>query len=453
MRAQLLSYGLGLALLAAGTLPTLAQAADPVRRPNVVVILADDFGYGDAGYHGSKYRTPNLDQLAASGLRLEQHYVFPMCSPTRAALLTGRYASRFGCTGATNSRVLPFDTVTLASALKSAGYETAITGKWHLGSKPDWGPNRFGFEHAYGSLAGGVGPYDHRYKTGPFTQTWHRDGQLIEEEGHVTDLITREAVRFVETKRDRPFFLYVAFTAVHIPIDEPQRWLDANRHLSDPAQRLRAACATHMDDSVGQILTALDRTGARANTLVLFLSDNGAHAATRNDDPQYPGKYPSEKVSGSNAPWRGYKTQLYEGGIRTAAIAHWPGHLRPGRVEAPLHITDWMPTLCGLAGYRPTADLKWDGQDVWPLLSGGEPPREPRTLYWLGVGRRSSALRHGDWKLHLTQAGAVELYNLAVDPGEKDNVATRHPDVVIDLKKRLQALSARDDDAVVKEGP
>lgn len=442
---------LGAVTLAALALLTGRGDAAEEKRPNVLVILADDLGYGDVGYHGSPYRTPHLDALAASGLRLEQHYVFPMCSPTRAALLTGRYASRFGCTGATNNRVLPFDTITLATALQAAGYETALTGKWHLGSKPEWGPNRFGFDRAYGSLAGGVGPFDHHYKSGPFTRTWHRNSTLIEEEGHVTDLITREALRFLEARRTRPFFLYVAFTAVHIPIDEPARWLEQNRHLEDPAQRLRAACASHMDDAVGQLVAALDRTGVRDNTLVLFLSDNGAHAATRNDDPQYPGKYPSMKVAGSNAPWRGHKTQLYEGGIRTPAIAHWRGRLRPGQIDQPLHITDWMPTLCGLAGYQPARDLRWDGRDIWPLLSGRAPAPEPRTLYWLGVGRRTAAVRHGNWKLLLPQSGRAELYDLARDPGESDNRAAQHPEIVADLRQRLQQQAARDDDALARD--
>jgi arylsulfatase A-like enzyme len=420
------------------------------RKPNVVVILADDVGYGDVGFQGGAAKTPHLDRLAAGGVRLTAHYVYPMCSPTRAALLTGRYPSRFGCVGATNNRVLPFDTLTLASALKAAGYDTALCGKWHLGSKPEWGPQKFGFDHSYGLLAGGCGPYDHKYKTGPFTDTWHRDGKPLAEDGHVTDLVTADAVRFIGGKRDKPFLLYVPYTAAHIPIDEPKRWLDVNPHLSDPGERLRAADLSHLDDGVGQILAALDNAKLRDDTLVLFLSDNGAHRVTRNDDPLYPGKYPAEKVGGSNAPFRGFKTELYEGAIRTPAVASWPGRLKPGVLDAPVHVADWVPTLCGLAGYAPAKDPRWDGADVWPVLSGAAKPG-PRAFYWLGTGRRAQAVRVGDWKLILPKAGDPELYDLAADPGEKTDLAGKHPDRVADLKKRLADLAARDDDALAKD--
>ncbi len=191
---------------------------------------------------------------------LDQHYVAPVCSPTRCSLMTGRYWSRFGINAPENRRAMAFDTVTLATAVKSVGYDTALTGKWHLGSKPEWGPNKFGFDHSYGSLAGGVGPFDHRYKTGPYTRTWHRDFDLLEEQGHVTDLIAAEAVRWLEGRSDRPFFLYVPFTAVHVPVAEPQQWLDANAHIADLNDRLYAAVTAHMDDAVGRILAALDLT-------------------------------------------------------------------------------------------------------------------------------------------------------------------------------------------------
>src|SRR6185312_10011143 len=242
------------------------QLTAQTKQPNIVLFLADDLGWADVPWHGSQYKMPNLAALADKSLKLESHYVHPMCSPTRAAFMTGRYASRFGVTGAQNPRCLPWNTVTLASALKAAGYETAITGKWHLGSKPEEGPQKFGFDHGYGSLAGGCGPLDHRYKEGEFTRTWHRDGQLIDEEGHVTDLIAREAVQWLETRDgDKPFFLYVPFTAIHVPMVEPEKWHKLNAHLTDPGQQLRAACASHMDEAVGQILAVLDRKQLRKN--------------------------------------------------------------------------------------------------------------------------------------------------------------------------------------------
>ena len=260
--------GAGLACAAAGRLSGAAG-----RLPNVLLIVADDLGWADVGYHGSTLRTPNLDRLARGGVELEQHYVAPLCTPTRSALLTGRYWSRFGNTSPQAEQVLPFGTVTLASALKSRGYETCITGKWHLGSLPEWGPRKFGFDRSYGALGGGTGPWDHRYKRGPYTRNWHRDDQYVDEQGHVTDLISREAIAFLEKRRQAPFFLYVPFTAVHHPVDEPAAWLDANRNI-EADRRQYAACVQHMDDAVGRIIAALEKTGGRQDTLIVFTSDN-----------------------------------------------------------------------------------------------------------------------------------------------------------------------------------
>lgn len=455
MRLFIARLLVSLAALTAVTLP----AAPP---PNVVLFLADDLGWADVPWHGSPARMPHLDRLAREGVRLEAHYVHPMCSPTRAALLSGRYASRFGVTAAQNQRAYPWSTVTLAGALRAAGYATALTGKWHLGSKPDEGPQKFGFDHGYGSLAGGVTPFTHRYKEGEFSVTWHRNGKLIEEEGHVTDLIAREAVQWLE-QRDaaKPFFLYVPFTAIHVPIAEPDKWLNANAHLTDPAQRLRAASASHMDDAIGQVLAALDRKKLRDNTLVLFLSDNGAHGPSPNQGGPYPGDFGALRVGNDNLPLRGHKSGVYEGGIRTPGIAHWPGKLMPGEVHTPLHAVDWMPTLCALTGAKPPGDLKWDGANIWPVLTRMEKSPAPRVIYSAGTGFRSAALRHGDWKLIVNrpaegkkgakQPPAEELYHLAADPGEKQNLAAEKPDVLAEMKRRLAEISVRDKDAVAND--
>ena len=196
-------------------------------RPNILFILADDLGWGDVGYHGSNIRTPNIDRLVETGVELDRHYVQPMCTPTRAALLTGRYPSRFGphATVPSNHPVLADGYETLASTLRNAGYDTGLFGKWHLGSSPKYAPNEFGFDWSYGSLAGGVDPYNHRYKAGPYSRTWHRNGKPVDERGHVTDLIVSEAVEWIESRRN-PWFCYVPFTAVHVPVKAPQEWLD-----------------------------------------------------------------------------------------------------------------------------------------------------------------------------------------------------------------------------------
>jgi len=421
-------------------------------RPNFVFLLADDMGWGDPPWHGSKLKMPHLDSLCRSGIEIDQHYVSPMCSPTRAALLSGRYASRFGVTAAQNDRAYPFDTVTLACALKASGYETALIGKWHLGSDPDWGPQKFGFDYSYGSLAGGCGPWNHKYKQGPYTDTWHRNGQRITEEGHITDLLAREAVQWIRHRGDRPFFLYLPFTAVHIPIKEPQRWLDLYPDVEPRSKRQYAASASHMDDAVGQIIAALDASGKRANTLVIFVSDNGAAPNARNDDPKYPADdYDPGPAGGCNEPLRGQKTQLYEGGIHVPALANWPGHLKPGKFVTPMHMADWMPTLCTLAGFKLQQDLKWDGRDVWPWLSGAQSP-QPRPLYWAGTGFKNAAVRDGDWKLIASRDGKkLELFNLAQDPNETTDLADRQSDRVAQLKTLLAKLASPDNDAKVKE--
>ena len=421
-------------------------------RPNILLIVADDLGWADVGYHGSDLLTPNLDREVKRAVELDCHYVAPVCSPTRAGLLSGRYCSRFGVTTPTNSQAYPFGTVTLASALQSVGYDTCITGKWHLGSLPECGPKCFGFNRSHGAFAGGVGPYNHLYKPGRFSRTWHRNDQHIEEEGHVTDLIGREAVRFIEAERDSPFFVYVPFTAVHTPIDEPSKWLERNRHIPE-ARRQYAGSTTHMDHWFGEMIGALERTGQRQNTLVLFFSDNGG--TTSSDSANYPGAYPPNEELGSNLPLRGGKGQVYEGGIRTPALVRWPGVLEPRKLGTPLSVTDWMPTFCRLAGYRPDADLRWDGIDIWAVLRDPGTTPAPRIIYSPGPRWRHNAVRSGDWKLitfHEDDGSEKRclLFNLADDPCEKRDLAEEEPDRVRELRRLLLAHRSRDNDAVVK---
>jgi arylsulfatase A-like enzyme len=436
-------------LLSAGATGRLwSQTA---RAPNVLLIVADDLGWGDVGYHGSPLRTPNIDKLARTGAELHQHYVSPVCSPTRCALLSGRYWSRFGVNSPQATQAMPFGTVTLASALKARGYETCITGKWHLGSLPEWGPRKFGFDRSYGALGGGTGPWDHRYKRGPYTRNWHRNDTYVDEEGHVTDLIAREAVGFIETRRTAPFFLYVPFTAVHHPIDEPKEWLEANRHVEE-RRRQYAACVNHMDDAIGRLIAALEKTGVRRNTVVIFTSDNGAMGGPASDLQQYPGEYQNGELLGDNKPLRGHKVQVYEGGIRVPAFVNWPGRIPARRVDTPIAAVDWLPTLSKLAGFQPARDVKWDGRDVWPLLAGEAQP-SPRDLYWEGPGGRSFAVRSGDWKLVVHVASQAnepraELFNLRDDPYEKRDRAAGERETVERLNQLLARHRSLDDDAV-----
>lgn len=442
--------------LSAASLLTLVLVAGATRlsaedRPNVLVIVADDLGWNDVGWHGGWLKTPNLDQLCRDGVELDRHYVSPMCSPTRAALLSGRYASRFGVTAAQNERVFPFGTTTLAGALREAGYETGLIGKWHLGSHPEWGPGKFGFDHSYGSLAGGCGPWDHRYKFGPYTDTWHRNGEHLEEEGHVTDLIAEEAVGWLAGRGEKPFFLYVPFTAPHIPIKEPQLWLNLYPEIREPDRQQYAACVSHLDHAVGEIVAALERNNQREKTLILFFSDNGGTQA-RNDDTKYPADgYVAGHAHGDNRPLRGNKTQLYEGGIRVPAFVSWKGTLKPGKLEVPVHAVDWMPSLCSLADFQPKSDLNWDGQNIWPWLTGEASPK-PRPLYWAGTGFRTAAVLDDGWKLIAARdEDKVELFQLETDPSEKHDLADAEPQRVELLRDLLAQLAARDNDARVKD--
>jgi arylsulfatase A-like enzyme len=422
--------------------PVLASAEE---QPNVVFIMADDLGWADVEFHGGNTPTPNLNRLLAEGVEFTQHYVAPVCSPTRAGLLAGRYWSRFGITTPINNRGLPFDTVTVAKALGDAGYSTALIGKWHLGSKPEWGPNHFGFEHSYGSLAGGVTPWNHKYKKGTYSTTWHRNHELITEKGHVTDLLTDEAVRWIKDKTAtndaKPFFLYVPYTAVHIPIREPDEWMEkVPAEIKGEVARQYSACILHLDAAVGRIVDAVDKAGQGENTLVVFTSDNGATTA-QNNDRKYPDdNCPSGRVPGNNKPLRGGKTSLYEGGVRVPTIVRWPGKLKAGtKFEPPVCIVDWMPTFCALGGADVDAtSLKWDGVDLSPVLTG-KSKLEERSIYLTGVRGTRCALQYGDWKLIQSNSkGPVELFNLASDPHETTNVAKANPDKVAELQVRLK---------------
>ncbi|WP_395738211.1 sulfatase-like hydrolase/transferase [Prosthecobacter sp.] len=432
--------------------PLLLRAAPA--KPNIVFIMADDLGWADVGFHGGNAPTPVLDKLAAEGLELTHHYSAPVCSPTRAGLMTGRCWSRFGVTTPQNERALPWDTMTLPLALKTVGYETCLTGKWHLGSKAEWGPNHFGFDHSYGSLAGGVGPWDHHYKKGPFMETWQRNEKLIQETGHVTDLIAKEACEWLGARKGAPFFLYVPMTAVHLPVKEPEEWVSkVPASVTGAVARQYAACIMHLDAAVGQIVAALEKNGQRDNTLVIFTSDNGGSTAENNGQAYPPDGYESGPLTGNNKPLRNEKGTVYEGGTRVPCLMNWPGVVKPGKHEAPVQIIDWMPTFCALVGVKPAKDLKWDGVNLWPQLVEGAPP-QPRMLYTVAPGFKSRALRCDPWKLVEHGSGEKakhELYDILADPNETKDVAGQQADVLATMKERLRVKARADRDAVAKD--
>lgn len=412
-------------------------------RPNIVFILADDLGWADVGYHGSEIETPNLDGLAKEGVRFDQHYVMPTCTPTRVGFLTGRYPSRYGVTSPAYGNIFGDDTVTLAEALRRGGYTTSISGKWHMGSPPDWTPRRYGFDSSYGYFHGQIDPYLHDYKTG--VPSWHRNDQYLQEKGHATDLITDEAVRIIESKHDKPFFLYVAYSVPHYPLAEPPEWMARYEgRIQNLSRRWYAASVTHMDHGIGRIVAALDRCGLRRDTLLVFVSDNGGQRSW-SSDTEYEGRYADKPhtVMGDNRPLRGWKGDVYEGGIRVPAVASWPGVLKAGQVEAPLHIVDWMPTLCALTGCSPARDLAWDGSNVWPVICGEAKAAATRSFYWKTPN--AWAVRRGDWKLTLRNDGRqLELYDLASDPYETRDLAGPQPERVAELKALWQEFAAKD---------
>ena len=436
--------------LAAWSLTPALQAGDPPAKPNILFIVADDLGWADVGWHGSKFKTPHLDKLVREGVELDRHYVQPVCTPTRTALLSGRWTSRFGphVLAPTNLRAFPPGTTTLASALKQCGYATFLAGKWHLGSRLEWGPQHYGFDHSYGSLAGAVDPWEHTYRKGEYMRTWQRDGQFVEEKGNATELIARQAVEWIRARR-APWFIYVPFQAVHIPIDAPEAFkrlyadvrFEGNEGKTESFRRY-GAFVSQLDAKVGELTAALEETGQRGNTIVIFTSDNGGTPVLANP---YAGKTPPLEVAvSSNLPLRGHKDQLYDGGVRVPAFANWPGVLKPTKLTAPLHVADWMPTLTKLAGWRRPADVNFDGLDIWPSLSGANPKPAARTVYIPhGSG---AAVYHGDWKLiaRKNQNAKPELFNLSTDPYEKTDLAAAEPARVKELQSILTGLGKDD---------
>jgi arylsulfatase A-like enzyme len=403
-----------------------ALAGEPAPRPHVVIFLADDLGWNDVGYHGGSIATPNIDRLAGAGVRLEQFYVQPVCTPTRAALMTGRYPIRYGLqVGVIKPWAkygLPLEERTLAQALKGAGYFTAITGKWHLGLHArEYLPTRRGFDHQYGHYCGAIDYFTHRRDGG---LDWHRNDEALVEEGYSTQLIQREAVRLIEEHDPkRPLFLYVPFNAVHTPLQAPEAYMKRQTHFAKGKHRRYAAMTVCMDDAIGAILAALEGNGMRARTLVFFCSDNGG-----------------ARAASDNSPLRGRKGTLYEGGVRVPAIVSWPGKLEPGVVNAPLHIVDLYPTLLRLAGAARKQPLPLDGVDVWEALAGGGPWPRKEILHNLEPKR--AALRVGDYKLVRTGT-KIELFNLARDPLEASNLAEHEPKKVQQLLTRLALYEAQ----------
>jgi arylsulfatase A-like enzyme len=437
-KAQILRAMLTLLLISPAALPA---AAAP--RPNILYILADDMGYADPVFMGpgkKELHTPYLDKIAKGGTILSSFYVQPLCSPTRSTIMTGRHVAHNGVYTVVRPNApwgLPLAERTLPQALREAGYETAIVGKWHLGEfQPAYRPTQRGFDHQYGLWFGAIDYYTHK-RDGVLD--WHRNDQPCQDEGYATHLIAKEACRIIRERNPaKPLFLYLPFNAVHAPHQVPEKYTQPFTNLTG-LRKTYAGMVAAMDEAVGQVIAALDEAKMRDNTLIIFHSDNGGPSPGRVTD---------------NGPLRAGKGTIYEGGIRVCAAVNWPGHVPAGKTVAePLHSIDWYPTLLKLAGASAEQKLPVDGLDIWPVIAAGA--KSPHaSLLLCGMRPQTRAVRMGDWKLLVgaserdaynadgdpDAAGSVELYHLADDLGERRNLAAANPVKVKELRAELDRL-------------
>ncbi len=428
-----------LALIGAGSaalaIPQGLRAfAQGARKPNLVLIVADDLGWGELGCQGNKQiPTPNIDSIASGGVRFTNGYVScPVCSPTRAGLMTGRYQQRFGHEfnpgpAAQATFGLPLSQTTIAQRLKDAGYVTGMVGKWHLGNTDKLRPLSRGFDEFFGFLGGAHQYFVTGAPAAAGNNAIMRGDKAVEEKEYLTDAFSREATAFIEKHKKEPFFLYLPFNAVHSPLQAPKKYLDRFASIKDEKRQKFAAMLSAMDDAVGAVLKALRDNGLEENTLVVFHSDNGG---------------PTASTTSSNGPLRGFKGQVLEGGVRVAYMMQWKGTIPPGTVDArPVIQLDIAPTLLAAAGGKAPADA-FDGANLLPYVkSGGDSKGKPHeALYWRFGDQ--DAIRKGDWKLVRMGTGP-ELYNLADDIGEKTNLAGKNPEKVKELQADLEKWESK----------
>jgi arylsulfatase B len=427
--------------IVAGSIVSSALARDS--RPNIIYIVADDLGWKDVGFNGcTDIKTPNLDAQAAGGAKFSQFYVQPMCTPTRAALMTGRYPFRYGLQTAVIPSVSNYGLDTsewlMPQCLKDAGYTTAIVGKWHLGhaDKKYW-PRQRGFDYQYGAMIGELDYFTHDEHG---VLDWYRDNLPVNEEGYTTTLLGKDAAKLIEQHDpSKPLYLYLAFNAPHTPYQAPQEYIDRYAKIEDPTRRTYAGMVTCLDDEIGRVVAALDKKKMRDNTLIIFHSDNGG---TRN--AMFAGvmaDMSKVKIPCDNGHFHEGKGTLYEGATRVCALANWPGHIRPGAVDGLIHAVDLYPTLASLAGASTAKCKPLDGVNVWETIAEGKPSPREEIVYNIEPFR--GAVRQGDWKLiwRTLLPTKVELYNLSDDPSEQSNVAAKYPEKVAALQQRIEALA------------
>ena len=424
-----------------GFLSITIDTSSQTSKPNIVILLADDLGYGDVGYNGGEASTPNIDKLASEGVKLQRFYTAPLCSPTRAGLMTGRWPIRYGMA---ESVITPWrkwglstDEQNLAEMLASAGYKRrGAFGKWHLGHhKRELLPLNRGFTHFTGCYNGTFDYFAHEREK---ELDWHRGWETVREEGYVTDLIGREAVQFIdESSSEEPFFCYVAFTAPHLPLQAKEVDIDKYQHIDDKRLKVYYAMIDSMDQTIGLILDAIDRKGANDNTLVWFMSDNGGVSFA------------------DNGPYRGSKSSTYEGGIRVPSIIRWPNSINASGRE--IHSTtgyiDVYPTLKRSAGLDTPNPKPLDGINLLPIIRGGADAVDRKWFSYVAQGNPSNkfAYTDGPWKLVLVNGlpnqadlgnskgkPSVELFNLDHDISESNNLVSSHPERAAAMLEELR---------------
>ena len=431
----------------------LAQAS----APNIVIILADDMGWNDVGYHGSEIRTPHIDRLAAEGLELDRFYAQPACSPTRAALLTGKSSQALGIyspLSKLNPTGLPLTEKLMPEYFRDAGYQTFLVGKWHLGFRePAYRPTARGFDHFYGHLTGGIGFWDHVHGGG---LDWQRNGATLREEGYSTHLMAAEIDRVIERRDpEEPMFLYAAFNAPHLPNEAPDEAIKQYENIGDPNRRIHAAMVSELDNAIGQLMTTLDEQGILDNTLIWFMSDNGGLNPAAN--PEWMLIW-SKRLEGwfgrplpftlwefirtnaldggsDNTPLRKGKKSIYEGGARVPSVVYWKGQVAPSQSAQMVTVRDVLPTVLAAAKLTTAEPMAaFDGVNQWPSLIAGAEGNTPDYLINADEGE---ALYRYPWKLLALKSGDVELYRLDNDPTESADLSAAQPDKVAELWQAL----------------
>ena len=421
-------------------------------KPNIIIILTDDLGWGDVSYHGGYIPTPNIDQLAEDGMEMNRFYSNPVCSPTRASMLTGLHIFNHGVVRpfmnpAAEQTGMPPELKIMPQYFKEAGYQTALSGKWHLGmAKEEFWPTNRGFETSYGHMTGGIGYFDH---TAAGRLDWHRNGKSLKEEGYSTELIANEAINIIQNKdKDRPLFLYVAFNAPHTPIEAPMKNIETFSYLDDKKNQVYAANVNALDFEIGKILDAIKEEGILEDTIILFFSDNGP---VFDIDPIVKVIAPNLiNAKGSTAGLRGSKTSALEGGIRVPAVIWWKGVIEKSKSNQFFFVQDILPTLLSASGIDISSSTKFDGKDKWINLKTNSTTPPKNAFIGSRVISDERALFNDEWKLYSSKpqlipvSASYKLFNIIKDPYEKDDLSEVEFEVFETMKKTITSFKERD---------